>query len=146
LQGAGQVYGLAKDAYKEVKTLTESGQSLLEALKTGFSFSQKRDWYPLLRGIDLLLRNGELTKFKTLVCEAPSRRDPAFLWGVCQSLGQLASNVRLDIEAREGAITFLGEIYKNDTEWGQEPQVKQCILDILLRLGSVSGVVDQGNS
>jgi hypothetical protein len=46
---------------------------------------------------------------------------------------------------RQGAIAFLGEIYKNDTEWGQEPQLKQCILDILLRLGSVSGVADQGN-
>jgi len=118
---------------------------LLDALKTGLSFSQKRDWYPLLRGIDLLLRNGELIKFKTLVCKAPSRRDPAFLWGVCQSLGDLASNLLWDVGARQGAIAFLGEIYKNDTEWGQEPQIKQCILDILLRLVSVSGVVDQGN-
>jgi hypothetical protein len=80
LEGIGQVYGLAKDAYKEVKTLTESGQSLLEALKTGLSFSQKREWYPLLRGIDLLLRNGQLTKFEALVCGAPCRHDPAFLW------------------------------------------------------------------
>ena len=52
---------------------------------------------------------------------------------------------RWDVEARQGAIAFLGEIYKNDAEWGQEPQVKQCILDILLRLGSVSGVVVEGN-
>ena len=92
-----------------------------------------------------MLQNGELIKFKTLVCEAPSRRDPAFLWGVCQSLGDLASNPIWDVEARQGAIAFLGEIYKNDTEWGRETQVKQCILDVLLRLGSVSGVSDQGN-
>ena len=142
LEGVGQVYGLAKDAYKGVTTLMESGQSLLDALKKGLSFSQKREWYPLLRGIDLLLRNGELTKFKTLVCEAPCRRDLAFQWGICQRLGDLASDSLWDVEARKGAIAFLGEIYRNDAEWGQEPQVKQCILDILLQLGSVSGVVD----
>jgi hypothetical protein len=122
----------------------ESGQTLLDALKTGLSFSQKRDWYPLLRGVDLLLQSGELKKFKTLVCGARSRRDPAFLWGVCQSLGNLASDLRWDAEARQGAVAFLGELYQNDSEWGQEPQVKQCILDILLRLASVAGVVDQG--
>ncbi|KAG0044575.1 hypothetical protein BGZ83_010190 [Gryganskiella cystojenkinii] len=144
LEGVGQVYGLAKDAYKGVTSLMESGQSLLEALKTGLSFSQKRDWYPLLRGIDLLVQNGELIKFQTLVCEAPCRRDPAFLWGVCQSLGDLGSDSRWETDARQGAIAFLGEIYKNDNEWGQEPQIKQCILDILLRLGSVSGVIDHG--
>jgi hypothetical protein len=139
----GRVGGLS--GYKGVKALMESGQSLQDALKTSNSFSQKRDWYPLLRGIDYLLRNGELIKFKTLVCGAPCRRDLAFLWGVCQGLGDLASDSRWETDARQGAIAFLGEIYKNDAEWGQEPQIKQCILDILLRLASVSGVVDQGN-
>ena len=145
LEGVGQVYGLGKDAYKGITTLMESGQSLLDALETGVRFSRKRDWYPLLRGIDLLLRNGELTKFKTLVCEAPCRRDPAFLWGVCHRLGDIASDSRWDSIARQGAIAVLGEIYKNDPEWGQEPQVKQCILDILLQLGSASAVAVEGN-
>jgi hypothetical protein len=144
LQGVGQVYGLAKDAYAGVTTLMESGQGLVDALKSGLSFNQKRDWYPLLRAIDLLLQNGELTKFKTLVWEAPCRRDLAFQWGVCQRLGDLASDLLWDIETRNGAIAFLGEIYKNDTDWGQEPQIKQYILDILLQLGFASSVVDQG--
>ena len=99
----------------------------------------------MLRGIDLLLRNGELSKFKTIVYKEPSRRDVAFQWGVCQGLGDLASDSRWETNARQGAIAFLGEIYKNDAEWGQEPQVKQCILDILLRLVSASGVEEQGN-
>ncbi|KAG0042929.1 hypothetical protein BGZ83_012019, partial [Gryganskiella cystojenkinii] len=146
LEGVGQVYGLAKDSYKGVASMMESGQSLLEALQTGLSFSQKRDWYPLLRGIDLLLRNGELTKFQTLVYEAPCRRDPAFLWGVCQALGELSSDSRWETDARQGAITFLGEIYKNDAVWGQEPQIKQYILDILLQLASASDVIDQASA
>jgi len=149
MEEIGQVYSLARDAYNGVTSLMESGQSLLEALKTGLSFSHKREWYPLLRGIELLLRNGELIKFKTLVCEAPCRRDPAFLWGVCQGFGELASDSRWEADARQGAIAFLGEIYQNDIEWGQEPQIKQCILDILLRLACASdveapGKVDRG--
>jgi hypothetical protein len=99
----------------------------------------------LLRGIDLLIRNGELTKFRTLVWDAPCRRDLAFQWGICQHLADLASNSLWDVDARKDAISFLGEIYRNDAEWGQEPQVKQCILDVLLQLRSASGVVDQGN-
>jgi hypothetical protein len=145
LEGVGQVYGLAKDAYKGVTTLMESGESLLDALKKGLSFSQKREWYPLLRGIDLLLQNGELSKFKTVVYEARCRRDLAFLWGTCQRLGDLASNSVWDDKARRDAIVFLSEIYRNDAEWGEEPQVKQCVLDILLHLRSTAGVVDQGN-
>ncbi|KAG0043664.1 hypothetical protein BGZ83_011144, partial [Gryganskiella cystojenkinii] len=140
LEGVGQVYGLAKDAYKELTTLMESGQSLLDALKTGLSFSRKCNWYPLLRCVNLLLRNGELIKFKTLVYEAPYPRDPAFLWGVCQHLGDLALDSGWDIESRQGAIAFLGDIYKNDPEWGKQSQVKQCVLDILLQLRSVSAV------
>ncbi|KAG0053542.1 hypothetical protein BGZ83_000895 [Gryganskiella cystojenkinii] len=146
LKGIGQVYGLAKDAYEGVSTLMESGETLLDALKKGLSFSQKRDWYPMLRGIDTLLQTGELTKFKALVFEAPCRRDPAFLWGVCQRLGDLASDPIWDVDARQGAIAFLGEIYWNDTEWGQEPQIKQYILDILSRLSSVPSVGVQADT
>jgi hypothetical protein len=144
LQGVGKAFELANDAYKGATSLMESGQSLLEALKTGLSFSRKRDWYPLLRGIDLVLQNGELTKLKTLVWEAPCRRDLAFQWGVCLRLADLASDSGWDIEARKDAIAFLGEMYKSDADWGQEPQIKQCILDSLLQVGSVSGVVEQG--
>ncbi|KAG0042174.1 hypothetical protein BGZ83_000822, partial [Gryganskiella cystojenkinii] len=139
-EGAGQVYKLSQDAYKQVTALLESGQSLQDALKKGLSFDQKRDWYPLLRSLDVLLRNGELTTFKDLIFKAPCRRDPAFLWGICQRLGRLAADSLWDIDARKGAIAFLGMVYQDDTEWGQDPHIKQCILDILLRLRSDSDV------
>ncbi|OAQ25253.1 hypothetical protein K457DRAFT_23344, partial [Linnemannia elongata AG-77] len=133
-QGAGQIFGLVQDAYNGVTDLMESGQGLLESLKNGLSFSHKRTWYAALRGADTLIQNGELTKFKTLVCEAPCRRDLAFQWGVCQRLGYLAADPAWDDVSRKNAIAFLGEMYWNDEEWGQEPRIKQCILDILLQL------------
>ena len=107
---------------------------MLESLKNGLSFSHKRTWYAALRGADTLIQNGELTKFKTLVCEAPCRRDLAFQWGVCQRLGYLAADPVWDDVSRKDAIAFLGEMYWNDEEWGQEPRIKQCVLDILLQL------------
>ncbi|KAG0195985.1 Transducin (beta)-like 1 X-linked receptor 1, partial [Mortierella sp. GBA30] len=103
-------------------------------VKNGLSFSHKRTWYAALRGADTLIQNGELTKFKTLVCEAPCRRDLAFQWGVCQRLGHLAADPVSDDVSRKDAIAFLGEMYWNDEEWGQEPRIKQCVLDILLQL------------
>ncbi|OAQ23208.1 hypothetical protein K457DRAFT_1868390 [Linnemannia elongata AG-77] len=133
-QGAGQIFGLVQDAYNGVTNLMESGQGLLESLQNGLSFSHKRTWYAALRGADTLIQNGELTKFKTLVCEAPCRRDLAFHWGVCQRLGYLAADPVWDDVSRKDAIAFLGEMYWNDEEWGQEPRIKQCILDILLQL------------
>ncbi|KAI1313855.1 hypothetical protein EDD11_002456 [Mortierella claussenii] len=139
LEGASQVFGLVADAYKDVTELMESGQGLQESLKEGFNFSRKRKWYPLLRASDTLLRNGELTKFRSLVCDAPCRGDVAFQWGVCQRLGHVAADPLWNADTRGGAIAFLGEIYRNDAAWGQESQVKQCILDILMQLASASG-------
>jgi len=138
-QGAGQIFGLVQDAYNGVTALKESGQGLLESLKSGFSFSYKRTWYAALRGADSLIQNGELTKLKTLICEAPCRRDLAFQWGICQRLGYLAADPVRDDGSRKDAIAFLGEIYWNDEEWGREPRIKQCILDTLLQLSQVSG-------
>ncbi|KAI1290652.1 hypothetical protein EDD11_009126, partial [Mortierella claussenii] len=141
LEGAGQVLGLVADAYKDMTELMQSGQGLRESLKEGLSFSRKRKWYPLLRATDTLLRNGELTKFKSLVYDAPCRGDVAFQWGVCQQLGHIAADPLWDADTRRDAITFLGEIYRNDAAWGQEVQVKQYILDILMQLVSGSGGV-----
>ncbi|KAF9556979.1 hypothetical protein EC968_007869 [Mortierella alpina] len=141
-QGAGQIFGLVVDAYNSVTSLKESGQGLLESLKNGLSFSHKRTWYAALRGADTLIQNGELTKFKALICQAPCRRDLAFQWGVCQRLGHLAADPVWDDDSRKDAIAFLGEIYWNDEEWGQEPLIKQCVLDTLMQL---SRSISQGS-
>ncbi|KAF9349468.1 hypothetical protein BGX26_012239 [Mortierella sp. AD094] len=139
LAGAKSTLKLAKNAYEGVSGLAKSGQGLLDSLKEGFSLLHKRAWYPALRGTDTLLRNGELAKFKTLVYDTPCCRDLAFQWGVCQHLGNLAADPLWDTDSRQGAVAFLGEIYRDDAVWGQEAQVKQCILNILMQLASISG-------
>jgi hypothetical protein len=135
-EGVSQVVDVVKTAYEGVTSLAQGGKEFLECLKEGLSFDRKRDWYSALRGADTLIRDGELATFRKLVCEAPCRLDPALQWGVCQRLGEMAANPVWDTDTRQGAIAFLGEIYKNDEVWGQHPSVKQWIVNILMQLTS----------
>ncbi|KAG0283575.1 hypothetical protein BGZ97_008484, partial [Linnemannia gamsii] len=134
LDGAVKVFQTLQDGYDNVTALRNSGQGLLEALKDGLSFNHKRSWYAALRGLDRVLRDGQLSKFRILVFAAPCRRSLAFQWGVCQRLGDLAANPAWDAESREDALEFLAEIYQNDAVWGHHEHVKQKILDILMHL------------
>ncbi|KAF9343503.1 Transducin (beta)-like 1 X-linked receptor 1, partial [Mortierella sp. NVP85] len=111
----------------------------MDGLREGFSFKRKCAWYPALRGADALIQNGEFVSFKKLVCEAPCRLDPAFQWGVCQRLGEIAANPMWDTSTRQSAVRFLGEIYRNNEDWGQDAGIKKWILVILMHLASPSG-------
>ncbi|KAG0002716.1 hypothetical protein BGZ80_001033 [Entomortierella chlamydospora] len=133
-KGSGIVKGATKDAYDKVKTLYKSGQDLRKALKDGLSFDKKCAWYTALRGTDVLLQNGQLSDFKKIVCEAPCRRALPFQWGVCQRLGNLAFDPLWDGKSRRGAIEFLGQLYRDDENWGHHVPIKQLILDILMQL------------
>ncbi|KAF9999426.1 hypothetical protein BGZ65_005211, partial [Modicella reniformis] len=136
--GVSEAVKLVKKAYEGVFSLTESGQNFLDCLKEGSSFERKCSWYSALRGADALIRDGEFAKLRKLICEVPCRRDPAFQWGICQRLGMIAVNKKWDADTRGSAISFLGEIYKNDAVWGQQATVKQWILNILMQLATPS--------
>ncbi|KAG0354723.1 hypothetical protein BGZ54_001512, partial [Gamsiella multidivaricata] len=129
-------YQAAKIGYEGVTSRINSGKDLLDSLKGGFT--QKRAWYTALRGIDTLLRDRQLAKVEVLVYEAPCRHELAFQWGVCQRLGDLAANPLWSPDFRQGAVAFLGEIYRNDPVWGEQAQVKQFILNILMQLDASS--------
>jgi len=136
MSGVSKVAGAVKSAYDKVTALVAGGQGFKDSLKEGLSFERKRDWYSAIRGADTLIQDGELATFKRLVCDAPCRYDPAFQWGVCQRLGEMAANPKWDALTRQSAIAFLGEIYRNDEMWGQRASVKQWILNILMHLSS----------
>ncbi|KAG0008415.1 hypothetical protein BGZ80_003479 [Entomortierella chlamydospora] len=111
---------------------SKSGENLRRNLKDGFRF--KTDWYPALRALDIMLKDGQLSQFKTLVCKAPCRLESVFQLGVRQRLGELAINPAWDAVSRQSALDFLGEIYKNDVQWGHHDSVKRWILHILNQL------------
>ncbi|KAG0228904.1 hypothetical protein BGX31_006419 [Mortierella sp. GBA43] len=134
LEGASKVVDIVATAYKNAAALSKSGQSFFKSLKEGLSFDRKRDWYAALRGADIMIRDGEFASFRRLICEAPCRLDPAFQWGVCQRLCEIAINPIWDVDTRQGAVSLMGEIYRNDEIWGQHVSVKQWILNILMQL------------
>jgi len=137
LSGVTMVVDVVKTSFND--GLEDSGQTFLECLKEGLSFERKRDWYSALRGADALIRDGELATFKKLVCEAPCRLDAAFQWGICQRLGEIVANPAWDAGTRQSAIAFLGEIYRDDATWGQQMNVKQWILNILMQMATSPG-------
>ncbi|KAK3823289.1 MAG: WD40-repeat-containing domain protein [Benniella sp.] len=133
-KGLAGAVDFVKNAYDNVVSLKESGKDFVEYLSEGLNVSVKREWYSVLRGSDILIRDGDLATFRKLVCEASCRSDPAFQWGVCQRLGEIAVNPRWDENVREDAIAFLGELYREDAMWGQQASVREWILNILMQL------------
>ncbi|KAF8978613.1 hypothetical protein BGZ46_006274 [Entomortierella lignicola] len=123
-----------KDVYQDVKTLAKGGQDLLKNLQEGFSLSRKSAWYPALRVLDRLLLEGKLVEFDRLIREAPCRHDAAFQLGVCQRLGNLAVNIIWAVSTRQCAVSFLGELYRDDVTWQKESDIKQQILSTFLYL------------
>jgi hypothetical protein len=140
LAGVSRIVEISATAYDKISKLVESGQDFMESIKEGFKINQKRSWYSALRGADVLIRDGEFLAFKQLVYRVPCRLDPAFQWGVCKRLGEIAANSAWNLGIRENAIAFLGEIYREDAVWGQEQCIKQWILNILMKLSLSSGV------
>ncbi|KAK3824987.1 MAG: WD40-repeat-containing domain protein [Benniella sp.] len=137
--GVSGVVEFVKSTYEGASSLATGGKGFLDCLKEGLSFNRKCAWYSALRGADTLIRDGQFAEFRKLVCSAPCRLDAAFQWGVCQRLGDIAANLKLDIETRQGAIAFLGEMYRDDDGWGNQSTVKQWILSILIQFSSGSG-------
>jgi len=144
LAGASEIAQTVKTAYDGAMSLAKGGQGFFSCLKEGLSFERKCAWYTALRGADELIRDGQFAEFRKLVCEAPCRRDAAFQWGVCQRLGQIAANSIWDTETRQSAIAFLGEMYRDDAMWGDQLNVKQWIVNILMQLSTTPGCEMQG--
>ncbi|KAF9963108.1 hypothetical protein BGZ65_005932 [Modicella reniformis] len=112
-------------------TLAESENDFMSSLKE--SIHNKYAWYVALRGADILIQNGLFMSFRRLVREASCRFELPFQWGVCQRLGEIASNSIWNDSIRLGAVSFLGEMYR-ESEWRTQLITKKWILDILEQL------------
>jgi hypothetical protein len=144
LAGASEAIRVATTAIGDVTSVVHGGQGFVKGLKEGLSFDRKRAWYPALRMASTLLQNGQVSKFRELICEVSCRRDPAFQWGVCQQLGEMAANPTWDRRTRHDAIDFLGAIYRGNVVLGQGASLREWIVIILMRLASSSDKNVQG--
>ncbi|KAF9911306.1 WD_REPEATS_REGION domain-containing protein [Linnemannia zychae] len=133
--------GIANTVYGGALSLLESGQGVFDSLKVGYGSSQQRPWYSAIRAANAFARSGQLKDLNQLICEAPCRDDPLFQWGICQLLGEIASDTIWDNVVRQGAITLLGELHKNDVEWGQDESVIAWMQNIFRQLSIVDDQV-----
>ncbi|KAF9343806.1 hypothetical protein BGX34_006350, partial [Mortierella sp. NVP85] len=136
VSGTAGVLKLAKSTFDGVRSLSDSGKGFVDCMKEGLGVKRKLTWYPALRGAESLLRSGQLSNFKRLVCEAPCRLNPVFQWGLCQLLGEVAADSTWDAKTRQSAVMFLGEIYGNRTAWESHVNVQEWIFVILMKLAS----------
>ncbi|CAO3565205.1 unnamed protein product [Mortierella alpina] len=132
-----KTYGIAKSTYEGVSSLIDSGRGLFDSLKKGVVSGHKHPWYPAVVTATALCRAGQLKDFSTLVREVPCRRDPRFQWGVSQLLGEIAMDQEWALSLREQAVTFLGNLYLHDADWGQDDSVKSWMLTILRKISEV---------
>ncbi|KAK5822947.1 hypothetical protein F5H01DRAFT_318903 [Linnemannia elongata] len=108
-EALGDVVQVAGSIYGGSCSLMESGRGVLESMKEGFGSGQKRPWYTAIRAAYALAQAGQLNDLNTLIYEAPCRRDPLFQWGICQLIGEIASDSIWDTSVRLQAIDLLGE-------------------------------------
>ncbi|CAO3565224.1 unnamed protein product [Mortierella alpina] len=132
-----ETYGIAKSTYEGVTSLLNNGRGLFDSLKKGVVSGHKHPWYPAVLTATALCRAGQLKDFSTLVREVPCRRDPRFQWGVSQLLGEIAMDQEWVLGLREQAVTFLGDLYLRDADWGQDDSVKSWMLTILRKISEV---------
>ncbi|KAG9070354.1 hypothetical protein KI688_009691 [Linnemannia hyalina] len=137
----GGVVEVAGSVYDGACSLMESGRGVLESMKEGFGSGQKRPWYTAVRAAYAFAQAGQLKDLNVLIYEAPCRRDPLFQWGICQLLGEIASENIWDTSVRLQAVALLRELYMNDPLWGQDESVRTWMLNIIRQLGTTTDQV-----
>ncbi|KAG0019120.1 hypothetical protein BGZ80_006265 [Entomortierella chlamydospora] len=145
LAGAEKAIELVGNLGSNVVTLVKSGQGLLESLKEGLSLKRKSSWYPALRGLDRLVQEGRFTDFEKLAREVPCQHNPAFRWGVCQRLGEIAMSTVWSHKIRKCAVDFLIQLYKEDASKDPQVNIKRLILCILSQLTKSSEDITEGS-
>ncbi|KAG0239631.1 hypothetical protein BGX31_002604 [Mortierella sp. GBA43] len=108
-------------------------EDFIKSLKKDSISGRKRAWYSALRRADASIRKNDLTVFRDLVCWVSCRRHPAFQWGLCQRLGEIAVTPFWEPDERLSAISFLGEIYQRDIMYGQQTDIKKWCIRVLLQ-------------
>ncbi|KAG0288937.1 hypothetical protein BGZ96_007371 [Linnemannia gamsii] len=142
----GSTFNAAGILYEGASSLMESGQGVLDGLKEKLGSGKKQIWYAAVRAANALAQAGQLKDLNSLICEAPCRREPLFQWGICQLLGEIASDTIWDTAVRQQAIDLLGVLHKDDTEWSRDESVGTYMTKIIGQLGTAAGEAFSGNT
>ncbi|GJJ72527.1 hypothetical protein EMPS_04885 [Entomortierella parvispora] len=135
LDGLEKLYDVGKGSVRLLKDALDAiknRESPPFTVKEGLKF--KKAWYRALRTAESYIQTGELVQFKKLVTTAPCRHQFMFQWGICQLLGQFAADTQWSMEARQGAIAFVGALYRDTGLWSRQKEVDQVMFDVLTNM------------
>ncbi|KAG0197847.1 WD_REPEATS_REGION domain-containing protein, partial [Mortierella sp. NVP41] len=133
-QMAGNTDDFLKTTIDSARAIRKTGEGAAQTFKKACQFGEKQAWYLALQAACFFVRNGQLIEFNRFVCVAACRFDLNFQRGVCQILGEIAVDPLWDIANRQRAITFLGELYKNNTKRKKNLEVETWIISILQQI------------
>ncbi|KAK3818033.1 MAG: WD40-repeat-containing domain protein [Linnemannia elongata] len=133
-EALGSVAEVVGTAYDGACSVLEGGRGVFDNVKEGLGSSQKHPWYTAIRAAYALAQAGQLKDLNMLIYKAPCRREPLFQWGICQLLGEIATDDIWDTNIRLQVVVLLGELYMNDPLWGQDESVRTWMLNILRQL------------
>ncbi|KAG0272577.1 hypothetical protein BGZ95_011672, partial [Linnemannia exigua] len=134
---AKSVAGVVKAGIDGYSTLRQGAGRAVRATEDSFDTIKKRSWYLALQGTAFFIRQGRLYDFKQVVFQAPCRHNANFQWGVCRQLGEIAIDPLWEDKVHQQAVEFLGEIYRCNTDWKPNEDVKRWILTILLQISGL---------
>ena len=123
-----------KAGFEDVPALFEAGLGLFDSLMEGLDSAQKALWYITLRSAQELARKGQFADLNKLICEAPSHHGYLFQWGVCQLLGEAATDPSWDDNTRLHAVVFLGALYKANEDSKDHQDLRRWVTTILQRI------------
>ncbi|KAF9345481.1 hypothetical protein BGX26_003074, partial [Mortierella sp. AD094] len=129
-----EVTDAVMDLWEGLRTTAEDGKNVWEYLRN--DARRKGSWYVALRATAMLMAEGQLADFKTVVCDPKHRQHSQFQLGVALQLAEMAIDPRWENDSRRQAIDFLAEMYKKDIYWRAHAEVKQMIVSILARLAT----------
>ncbi|KAF9958568.1 hypothetical protein BGZ70_009139, partial [Mortierella alpina] len=128
MQAAGQAHDVAKAIVEGAKAFRAGGEGSINNMVEGFRGGTRKAWYIALQGARVFIREGQLAEFKRVLFEAPCRDDPDFQWGMCQLLGEVASDPYWEIDIRQQAVYLLSELYTNDAHCYRDASLRTWIL------------------
>ncbi|KAF9125238.1 hypothetical protein BGW39_007543 [Mortierella sp. 14UC] len=133
-QAARQSFEVVKSILEGLEASQQGRFGAMQSILKGIRAGTKYEWYLALLAARKFVRDGRLVDFKKTVCEAPCRDQRSFQLGVCQILGEIAMDPLRSPRIRQQAMTFLGALISNNTDWKRHSEVKQWIATSLTQI------------
>ncbi|KAK3836270.1 MAG: hypothetical protein J3R72DRAFT_202615 [Linnemannia gamsii] len=135
-QVAGHAIDVVKpniDAAPACQAIAQGGSQAAESMPP-----KKEAWFLILQAAHVLIREGRLVEFNSLICEAPCRFEANFQYGICLILGEIIVSQLWDFDSKVSAIDFLRELY--NVEAGQKKNVKiqMLVASVLNQISKMS--------